>query len=187
MFSREFKNTIRKSNPLAKKHRYETQADLQQFTAEQILEIDPKDIGTYIEVQTGDKPLTGEKMRALYRLLAYKKIPSLNKENREKLNSNVSYTKTNPKSEANELLKNIAKEVQAEHFGEDSTRNLEDRLNRLKGLPVAPLTAKEQAAKEGAAYFNTTEIGGRTKRKRRRKSPKRRKTQKRKRHTKKRY
>ena len=46
-----------------KKHRYETQADLKNMTAEQIVNIDPKDVGFYIEQETGGVPLEGVKKR----------------------------------------------------------------------------------------------------------------------------
>lgn len=56
-----------------KKHKYETQSDLQNFTVEEIIRIDPKDIGFYIEEETGGKPLTGDKQKALKKLLAFKR------------------------------------------------------------------------------------------------------------------
>ena len=59
---------------IGKKHRYESQADLKDMTREEIVRIDPKDIGLYIETETGDIPLTGDKKKALTRLLAIKRL-----------------------------------------------------------------------------------------------------------------
>jgi len=56
-----------------KKHKYETQADLQGLSVEEIIRIDPKDIGFYIEEETGGNPLTGDKLKALKKLLAFKR------------------------------------------------------------------------------------------------------------------
>jgi hypothetical protein len=56
-----------------KKHKYETQADLQGFTVEEIIRINPSDVGSYIEEETGGNPLTGDKLKALKKLLAFKR------------------------------------------------------------------------------------------------------------------
>ena len=60
-------------NFFRKKHNYETQADLQGLSVEEIIRIDPKDIGFYIEEETGGNPLTGDKLKALNKLLAFKR------------------------------------------------------------------------------------------------------------------
>ena len=46
-----------------KKHKYETQADLKDLTAEQIVSLNPSDVGSYIDNETGGIPLTGVKKR----------------------------------------------------------------------------------------------------------------------------
>ena len=58
-------------NFFRKKHKYETQTDLQNLSVEEIIRIDPKDIGFYIEEETGSNPLTGDKLKALNKLLAF--------------------------------------------------------------------------------------------------------------------
>jgi len=58
-------------NFFRKKHKYETQSDLQNLSVEEIIRIDPKDIGFYIEEETGSNPLTGDKLKALNKLLAF--------------------------------------------------------------------------------------------------------------------
>ena len=57
-----------------KDHKYKTQADLKDMTAEQIVSLNPSDIGFYVETETGGIPLTGVKKRALFNLLARKKL-----------------------------------------------------------------------------------------------------------------
>jgi len=60
-------------NFFRKKHKYETQSDLQNLSVEEIIRIDPKDVGFYIADETGGNPLTGDKLKALKQLLAFKK------------------------------------------------------------------------------------------------------------------
>ena len=60
-------------NFFRKKHKYETQSDLQNLSVKEIIRIDPKDIGLYIEEETGGNPLTGNKLKALHKLLAFKR------------------------------------------------------------------------------------------------------------------
>ena len=48
---------------IGKQHRYETQADLQDMTREEIVRIDPKDIGLYIETETGDRSGVPEEIK----------------------------------------------------------------------------------------------------------------------------
>lgn len=56
---------------VGKKHTYETQADLKDMSREAILRIDPKDIGTYVETETGGIPLTGDKKKGVDAVISY--------------------------------------------------------------------------------------------------------------------
>ena len=56
-----------------KKHKYGTQTDLKGMTAEQIVNLNPSEVGYYIEEETGGVPLEGVKRRAMFTLLAIKK------------------------------------------------------------------------------------------------------------------
>ena len=46
-----------------KKHKYGTQADLKDLTAEQIVSLNPSEVRSYIENETGGIPLTGVKKK----------------------------------------------------------------------------------------------------------------------------
>jgi len=56
-----------------KDHKYKTQADLKDMTADEIVAIKPSDIGFYIENETGGIPLTGVEAQALWNVLDQKK------------------------------------------------------------------------------------------------------------------
>lgn len=45
------------------------------MSVQEILEIEPDDVGFYIKEETGDVPLSGTELRALFNVLAEKKIP----------------------------------------------------------------------------------------------------------------
>ena len=62
-----------------KSHKYETQADLKDMTPEQIVNLNPKEVSSNIETNTGGvPPLTGIKQKALFRLLAIKRANKAN-------------------------------------------------------------------------------------------------------------
>ena len=60
------------SGIFGKKHIYNTQADLQNLTPRQIVDLNPSEVSSAIEGNTGGNPLTGDKRRALLILLARK-------------------------------------------------------------------------------------------------------------------
>jgi len=71
-----------------KDHKYKSQADLKDMTAEEIVSLNPSDIGFYVETETGGIPLTGVKKRALFNLLSRKKVEKtagINLKAREKI------------------------------------------------------------------------------------------------------
>jgi hypothetical protein len=57
-----------------KNHKYETQADLKDMTPEQIVNIDPEDVGFYLKYKTGGVPLEGVKEEAMDALLLIKTL-----------------------------------------------------------------------------------------------------------------
>jgi hypothetical protein len=101
---------------VGKKHTYETQSDLKDMSREAILRIDPKDIGTYVETETGGIPLTGDKKKALTRLLAIKRFEKENPSainGRDKLISDFEKREgwvSNP--EVNKLIIDTTKEME---------------------------------------------------------------------------
>lgn len=176
-----------------KKHKFETQADLQNMSAEDILRIDPDDIGFYIKTETGGVPLTGVKKLALYNLLGYK-------EQSKKLGKNEAVRERNIQSfliregivsdpEVDRVIEETTHEVIKET---DTTayenKELQNRLRALNNLPPIPFTQEEEHQKiikrlkdlEPPTELENIEsrlrkLGG-TKTKRRRRAPKRKAT-----------
>ena len=181
-----------------KTHKYETQADLQNMSAEDILRIDPDDIGFYIKTETGGVPLTGVKKLALDNLLAYK-------EQSKKLGKNEAVRERNIQSfltregivndpEVDRVIEAMALEI----IRKINTRDYElaDLKNKLRGLyELQPKELTEDEKIQQFVYqlrkletpteleeleerlhaFNRRTIGG-TQTKRRRRAPKRKAT-----------
>ncbi len=169
-----------------KKHRYETQADLKDMTAQQIVNINPDDVGFYLEKEDGGIPLQGVKRRAMFTLLNIKK--------REKDTSNqiakqkaIDYflerenIKSNP--EVDKLIAQakteLAEEDRAKIREEIEKKDLDNRLRALNGQPPIPYTEEEDMLKR----IDALRAGKRrrhktTKRKRREKTRKSRKGRK---------
>jgi len=167
-----------------KKHKYETQADLKNMTAEQIVSLNPSEVGFYIEQETGGVPLEGVKKKAMWTLLAIKRNnkPTPNERARQGAISRFLDTegiKSNP-----EVDKLIA-DTQTEMVQEDKAKmreqlELKDMSNRLRALdnrPPIPDTEEESMVRR------LQNLGGKrrktvSKRKRREKTRKGRKGRK---------
>ena len=137
-----------------KKHRYETQADLKNMTAEQIVNIDPKDVGFYIEQETGGVPLEGVKKKAMWSLLSIKRHnkPTPNERARQGAISRFLDTegiKSNP--EVDRLIADTQTEMVQEDMAKMREQlELKDMTNRLRALdnrPPIPDTEEEAMAR----------------------------------------
>ena len=162
-----------------KKHKYETQADLKNMTAEQIVSLNPGEVGFYIEQETGGVPLEGVKKKAMWTLLAIKRNnkPTPNERARQGAISRFLDTegiKSNP-----EVDKLIA-DTQTEMVQEDKAKmreqlELKDMTNRLRALdnrqPI-PDTEEESMVRR------LQNLGGKRKRKTVSKRKRREKTRK---------
>lgn len=160
---------------IGKKHRYESQADLQNMTREEILRIDPKDIGSYIETETGDIPLTGDKKKALTRLLAIKRLekesPSAVSQ-RDKIINDFEKREgwvSNP--EVDRLIIDTTKQME---YGKLSDKKMGNRLLALGDKPIVPLTEEEELWDS----LENLEKGGRIKTRKHRRSKTKRKSYK---------
>lgn len=156
---------------IGKKHRYESQADLKDMTREEIVRIDPKDIGLYIETETGDIPLTGDKKKALTRLLAIKRLekesPSAANQ-RDKIINDFEKREgwvSNP--EVDRLIIDTTKQVEYDKLADKKMGN---RLLALGDKPIVPLTEEEELWDS----LENLEKGGRKTRKYRKSKTKRR-------------
>ncbi len=169
-----------------KKHRYETQADLKDMTAEQIVNLNPKDVGTYLENETGGIPLEGQKRRAMFTLLNIKKREKETPNAKAKQSAITSFLqregiKSNPEVDA------VIAQVKQEMVEEDNVKMqeqidmkiFENRLRALDNKPPIPYTQEEEM------FMRLQKLGGKrgrrrtvSKRKRREKTRKGRKGRK---------
>ena len=142
-----------------KKHKYETQSDLQYMNAEQIVNLNPNDVSNYIETETGGIPLEGVKRRALYRLLAIKKQNKATPNEYAKQRAITQFLqnegiKSNPVTD--KLMVNAHTEMIKEQL---EMKDLENRLKRLDNKTEIPYTEEE-------VFFKRLQnIGGKRKRK----------------------
>jgi len=133
-----------------KKHKYESQADLKDMTAEQIVNLNPSEVGFYIETETGDVPLTGVKKRAMFTLLALKRAQKTRPNERARQSSiNNFLVRENIKSdpEVDSLISNAQDELVKEHMikmrEQLQTKDLTNRLRKLRDQQPIPDTEEE--------------------------------------------
>jgi len=152
-----------------KKHKYETQADLKDMTAEQIVSLNPSDVGFYIETETGGIPLSGVKKRAMFNLLAQKREEKKigpNPSVREKVVDNF-LKKEGLRSDpqVTKLLVEIDHDITKDRV---QIKSLENRLRKLRGEPEVPYTDEEELY----LRMQNLRIGGKTRMDRREKTRK---------------
>ena len=152
-----------------KKHKYETQADLKNMTSQQIVSLDPTEVSSHIDRETGGVPLTDVKKRAMFNLLAQKKLEKeigSNPSARSRaIDSFLKREGLRNDPEVTKLMVDVNNEVMSEKL---SQKQLENRLRKLKDQPEIPYTQEEQI------FFRMKNLntGGKTRRHRREKSKK---------------
>lgn len=159
-----------------KKHKYGTQADLKDMTAEQIVSLNPSDVGSYIENETGGVPLTGVKKRAMFNLLAQKRIEKESGANpvaRERAIEN--FLQREGLINDPEVTDLVAKTTSKVMIDKVKEKEMQNRFKRLKNEPEIPYTEEEQR------YLRLSKLntGGKTKRRRRHRTKKRKSHRKR--------
>jgi hypothetical protein len=144
-----------------KDHKYKTQADLKDMTAEQIVSLNPSDIGFYVETETGGIPLIGVKKRALFNLLARKKLEKktgINTKAREKIiNEFLNREGLKNDEKVTKLLVETDYNITSDRV---KMKSMENRLRKLKGEHQIPYTAEEEM------YLRMQKLGGRTRNRR---------------------
>jgi hypothetical protein len=144
-----------------KDHKYKTQADLKDMTAEQIVSLNPSDIGFYVETETGGIPLTGVKKKALFNLLARKKLEKksgINTKAREKIiNEFLNREGLKNDEKVTNLLVDTDYNIMSDRV---KMKSMENRLRKLKGEPQIPYTFEEEM------YLRIQKLGGRTRNRR---------------------
>jgi hypothetical protein len=151
-------------NFLRKKHKYETQSNLQNLSVEEIIRIDPKDIGFYIEEETGGNPLTGDKLKALNKLLAFKR--------------NIPKGRPVPESMIQQFLNEDAQinkmmgEATNELVKENKQQTIDDlkMLDLNRGVDALSNRMPQPVTKDEDTKRKWTNLGGRTRKSRRNKT-----------------
>jgi hypothetical protein len=157
--SKSLKSTLSKMNPFKKTHDYNTQADLDNLTAEEIIKLSPSKIGTYITDENNPVSLTGDKKRAMLQLLSIKKMekktPSL-KTRRNYIVNNF-MDSIGKSSKTNTVINSIMDELVQENNKKLSEavefKRLTQRLDRLNDRKETPFTAEEKL------YIRMNDIG----------------------------
>jgi hypothetical protein len=133
-----------------KTHKYETQADLDKLTADEIIHLDPKEVGFYVEKNEGGVKLTGPKRTSMLRLLSIKRDekdnPSL-----IRLRASVVDKLTNQDKEVEKLMRDTQAKIDREAAEQNTMRN---RL-ALLSMPKAPTTRPTISRKGGRKSINT--------------------------------
>ena len=143
-----------------KKHKYETQTDLQNMTAEQIINLNPSEVGFNREDETGGFPLIGVKRRAMYRLLAIKRQEKITPNpvaRQSAINQFLQNEGIRENPEVTRLLVNTNSQMMSDKV---SQKQLENRFRRLRDEPKVPYTQEEEM------YLRMQRLGTGGKRKR---------------------
>jgi hypothetical protein len=145
-------------NFFRKKHKYETQADLQGLSVEEIIRIDPKDIGFYVEEETGGNPLTGDKLKALNKLLAFKRNIPKGRPVPESMIQQFLNEDAQTKQLINEATSEIVKENKQKTIDDLKMLDLNRGVDALNNRMPQPVTKDESIKRKW------TNLGGRTRR-----------------------
>lgn len=144
-----------------KDHKYKTQADLKDMTAEEIVSLNPSDIGFYVETETGGIPLTGVKKRALFNLLSRKKVEKktgINPKAREKIiNEFLQREGLTNDPRVTKLLVDTDYKATSDRL---QMKSMENRLRKLRNEKEIPYTEEEKM------YLRLQKIGGKTRKRR---------------------
>ncbi len=116
-----------------KKHKYETQDDLKRLSPEDIVSLNPNDVGFYIENSTGN--LTKLQSLALVNLLQQKKLlkadPNFNRQ--KAIQSFLTRHNIKSSDELNDVLMNAHSEAIKDLNERDQIAALQNRMNKLGG------------------------------------------------------
>ena len=96
-------------------YKYETQADLDKLTANEIINIDPKEVSVNVEKNKGGVNLPGDKRAAMFRLLSIKREEERNPSLSSRRASVVDKL-TNRDKEVEQLMRDAQKEIDEETF-----------------------------------------------------------------------
>jgi len=148
--SKSIRSFARKMNPLGKTHAYETQAQLDKLTAEDIINLSPSQVGFHIADADDDGALIGDKKRAMYQLLSMKREekrnPSLRR-GRPTVRKNF-MTSIDPRltqSIAHMMNETASKKEHERMSQQVEYKTLQNRLLMLGDKKTIPYTKAEEA------------------------------------------
>ena len=133
-----------------KSHKYESQADLKDMTAEQIVNIEPKDVRNDLDTKTNGVTLDKVKKRAIDTLLSIKKYHKATPNETARQKAITNFLKREgiiPDPEVDRLIANTQTEMVQENMAKMREQlELKDMTNRLRALdnkPPIPDTEEE--------------------------------------------
>ena len=147
-----------------KKHKYGTQADLKDMSAEQIVSLNPSEVGYYIQEETGGVPLEGVKKRAMTTLLAIKKQNKATPNERARQGA-ISRFLDREGIRADQEVEGLINSTRDEMIEEDKVKlkeqidmkNMENRLRALDNKEPIPYTEEE------SMFIRLQKLGGKSK------------------------
>jgi len=150
-----------------KSHKYESQADLKDMTAEQIVNIEPKDVRNDLDTKTNGVTLDKVKKRAIDTLLSIKKYHKATPNETARQKAITNFLKREgiiPDPEVDRLIANTQTEMVQENMAKIREQlELKDMTNRLRALdnkPPIPDTEEESMVRR------VQNLGGKRKRRR---------------------
>ena len=129
-----------------KTYKYETQADLDKLTANEILNLNPNEVSLTVDKNTGGVNLPGDKRAAMFRLLSIKREEERNPSLSSRRASVVDKL-TNRDKEVEQLMRDAQTEI-------DSGNTTRNRLTLLEN-PQVPTTRPTISRKGGRKSINT--------------------------------
>ena len=133
-----------------KAHKYESQADLKDMTAEQIVNLNPNDVRNDLDTKTNGVTLDKVKKRAIDTLLSIKKYNKATPNERARQKAITNFLEREgirPDPEVDRLIANTQTEIVQEDMAKMREQlELKDMTNRLRALdnrPPIPDTEEE--------------------------------------------
>jgi hypothetical protein len=129
---------------LFSKKKYQLPNDFKNMTIEEIIKTDPKDIKNNIIDKEEIRNLSSNQREALRKLVAIKKIEKelkVTEEKKKEIRNNYINKYLSEKASVINLLVKSNTEVDKEDL---FTKNTENRLNKIRGLPTIPYTEEEE-------------------------------------------
>jgi hypothetical protein len=127
-------------------YKYETQADLDKLTADEIIHLDPKEVSLNVDKNKGDIKLTGDKRDSMLSLLSIKREEERNP-SLIRFRASVIDGILRNKSEAEKLVRDTQAEIDAE-AAELNTMKNRITLLKMKNAPTGPINISKKGGRK---------------------------------------